>query len=201
MKPTTVDAYILGSAEFARPILEHLRSLIHQACPDVEETIKWSFPNFVFEGTILCHMAAFKQHCTFGFWKAALLNDPHGVLTPTGESAMGHLGKLTSLDDLPPDHLLLDLLKQAVQLNRDKVPLPSKPKGEKKVLEVPEYFTKALSGNAAAKAAFEKFSYSHKKEYLEWITSAKTEATRLKRIQTALEWLETGKGRNWKHEK
>ncbi|MBK8490084.1 MAG: YdeI/OmpD-associated family protein [Saprospirales bacterium] len=196
-----VDAYISGSADFAQPILKHLRGLIHQACPDVEETIKWSFPNFVYEGSILCHMAAFKQHCTFGFWKAVLLNDPHSILTSTGETAMGHLGKITCMEDLPPDEVLLDLLKQAAQLNRDKVPLPPKPKSEQKELEVPEYFLLALADNPKAKAVFSTMSYSHKKEYLEWIMEAKTEATRQKRIQTALEWMVEGKGRNWKYDK
>lgn len=197
-----IDAYIEKSAEFAKPILQHLRRLVHTGCPGVEETLKWSFPYFVYKGENLCYMASFKQHCTFGFWKYALLDDPKGHLTPTGETAMGHLGRIARLEDIPPDEILIGFIKQAARLNEEKVPLPQKAKpAEKKELAIPDYFLQALEKNPKAKAVFEKFSYSHQYEYLEWVTGAKTEATRLKRLETTMEWLAEGKGLNWKYER
>jgi len=202
-KDPRVDAYIVKSAEFARPILEHFRALIHKTCPDVRETMKWSFPHFEYKG-VLCSMAAFKQHCAFGFWKGAIMKDPHGYFNPPENKAMGHLGRITSLSDLPPDKHLIAYIKEAIELNERGVPLPSLRKnGEKnkKELKVPGYITKALKKNKKALETFEGFSYNHKKEYVEWITEAKTEETRNKRIATMLEWLAEGKPRNWKYMK
>lgn len=198
-KDKRVDAYITKSADFAKPILNHLRALVHKACPEVEETIKWSFASFDYKG-MLCSMAAFKQHCTFGFWKAALIKDPYNYLGAAKESAMGHLGRITSLKDLPSDKIMIDYIKQAVKLNVDGVKLPSKPKSTaKKELIIPNYFQQILNKHKKALQVFEKFSYSHKKEYIEWITEAKTEATRNKRIDQTIEWLGEGKSRNWKY--
>ncbi len=194
-----VDEYINRSADFARPILSHLRALIHQADPRITETIKWGFPNFEYKG-IVCSMASFKQHCSFSFWKASVLKDPHQILSAIGETAMGHFGKIKSLDDLPSDEILMEYIKEAVQLNEADVKVPARAKpAASKELEVPEYLLEALSGNEKAKATFDSFSYSNKKEYVEWLTEAKTEATREKRLQTAIEWMAEGKIRNWKY--
>ena len=197
-----IDAYIAKSEPFAQEILHHLRELVHQACPQTEETIKWGFPHFEYKG-ILCSMASFKQHCAFTFWKGSIMSDPEGMLALVGErTAMGHLGRIQSLKDLPSDDILLRYLAEAIRLNAEGIPLPPKAnKGERPELVVPDYFREALSQSPKALATFEAFSYSHKRDYLEWITEAKTEATRQKRIATALEWLTEGKGRNWKHEK
>ena len=198
-----VDAYIEKAQPFAKPILTHLRDLVHKACPDVEETIKWSFASFDYKGPF-CSMAAFKQHCTFGFWKYALMKDPKGYLGERfnkGGEAMGNLGRITGMKDLPPDKVIIDLIKQAKKLNDDDVKLPPRPKTEKKELVIPDYFTKALSKNTKALQVFEGFSPSHKREYVEWITDAKTEDTRNRRMDTALEWIGEGKGRNWKYER
>lgn len=200
-KDQRVDAYIAKSQDFAKPIMEHLRELVHKAHPDIEETIKWGFPHFQYKG-IVCSMAAFKQHCAVVFWKAAIMSDPILVKNAEAESSMGHLGKITSLKDLPKDKTLLSFIKEAVKLNEDDVKLPSKPKPkEKKEIVVPGYFTKALKKNKKANEVFNNFAYSHKKEYVEWITEAKTDETRNKRIATALEWIAEGKGRNWKYAK
>src|SRR5215213_2106905 len=110
-----IDAYIAKSADFAKPILTHLRALVHAACPDIEETWKWSFPHFDYKGTV-CSMAAFKRHCSFGFWKASLMKDSHRLLT-AGSEAMGQLGQIKSLADLPPDALLIAYVREAVELN------------------------------------------------------------------------------------
>jgi uncharacterized protein YdeI (YjbR/CyaY-like superfamily) len=146
-------------------------------------------------------MASFKQHAVFGLWKAALMKDPVLVETAKSEVAMGHLGKLTSLKDLPPDKKITAWIKEAMALTDKGIKLPSKAKTtEKKELIVPDYFTKALSKNKAAKQTFDNFAWSHRKEYLQWITEAKTEETRNKRMATALEWLAEGKNRNWKYQ-
>jgi uncharacterized protein YdeI (YjbR/CyaY-like superfamily) len=197
-----VDAYVAKSAPFAQPILEHLRELVHTACPDVVETIKWSFPHFDYKG-MLCNMAAFKNHCSFGFWKGALMSDPNKVMTPVGRTSMGSFDRITSLDDLPSDKIMLAYIREAMKLNDENLKLPVKKTSTKKAAEVkvPAYFTQVLKKDKKAYATFTAFSPSHRKEYVEWITEAKTEETRKKRIETAIEWLSEGKSRHWKYVK
>ncbi len=198
-KNKQVDAYIAKAAPFARSILNHLRQLVHQACPEVQETIKWGFPHFEYHG-ILCSMAAFKQHCAFTFWKAALLSDTHKVFSQVKDKAMGHLGKLASDQDLPGDDVLLLYIREAMQLNKEGRKLPARTANRiKNDLEIPVYFSQVLKRNKQARATFENFSYSNKKEYLEWFQEAKSEDTRDKRIAQALDWLAKGKVRNWKY--
>ena len=192
-----VDAYIERSAEFARPILMHIRKLVHRACPDVEEKIKWGMPHFDHKGP-LCHMAAFKQHCAFGFWKQPLLEQD---AFPAEKTAMGGFGRVENRKDLPSDKVLLGLIRQAMELNEKGIKLPQKKPAERAELVVPEILAKALAKNKNAKAAFDNFSYSHRKEYIEWINEAKTDPTREKRTATAIEWLSEGKSRNWKYER
>lgn len=201
-KDKAMDAYIAKSADFAKPILNHLRQLVHNVCPEVEEKMKWSMPHFDYKGEMMCAMAAFKQHASFGFWKAALMKDPVLIASAKTEVAMGHLGKITSLKDLPGDKKLTAWIKEAMELNDKGIKLPAKATvTEKKELAVPDYFTKALAKNKKAQKVWDGFAYSHKKEYLQWITDAKTEATRESRMATAFEWIAEGKGRNWKYEK
>jgi uncharacterized protein YdeI (YjbR/CyaY-like superfamily) len=191
-----IDAYIAKSADFARPILTHLRDVVHAACPDVEETMKWNFPHFQYRG-MLCSMAAFKEHCTFGFWKGVLVLDAGAG---ADEKAMGQLGRITRLADLPAWKVLSGYIKKAMKLNDEgvKSPVRSKPKPARELV-VPEALTTALQANEKARAAFEKFSPSHKREYVEWITEARTEATRIRRLETAIAWMAEGKPRNWKY--
>lgn len=199
-KEIKIDNYIAGAADFAKPILNHIRELVHNACPGVEEKIKWGMPFFDYKGEMLCHMASFKHHAVMSFWKAILMKDPVLVENARSESAMGHLGRLTTLKDLPPDKKITAWIKEAMQLTDKGIKLPVKAKpAVKPALTVPEYFTKALAKNKKAKQVFENFAYAHKKEYLQWITEAKTEETRIKRMETALEWIAEGKGRNWKY--
>lgn len=193
-----IDAYISGSAEFAKPVLQHLRELVHRACPDVQETIKWGFPNFEYHG-ILCSMASFKQHCSFGFWKASLMEDYEKRISPIGKTAMGNFGKITSLKDLPPDRLLLKYIKEACRLNKSGAKVLKPKVVERKALVVPPDFKKALAKNKLAKSTFDGFSYSNKKDYVEWITEAKAAETRAKRMETTIIWLSEGKIRNWKY--
>jgi len=201
-RDTRVDTYVEGAQDFAKPILIHLRELMHITCPDVEETWKWSFPIFMYRGAILCNMAAFKQHCSFGFWKASIMQDSDNILTVGDKAGMGHLGKIESLKDLPKDAVLKKYIKEAMKLNEEGVKLPPRNKvseKEKKELEVPDYFIKELKKNTTAKKIFDAFSYSHKKEYIEWMEEAKTVVTRNKRMAQTIEWLTEGKSRNWKY--
>ena len=191
-----IDAYIEKSRDFARPILEHLRKLVHKACPDVEETIKWGSPHFDYKGS-LAGMASFKEHCAFGFWKHALLAGD-GNLERT---AMGSFGRITSLKDLPKDKEIVALIHQAMELNEKGIKVPKKPAVASGEVVVPKELTAALAKNKKAKASFDTGSPSHRREYVEWITEAKTEPTRDKRIATAIEWLSEGKSRNWKYER
>jgi uncharacterized protein YdeI (YjbR/CyaY-like superfamily) len=197
-----VDAYIAKSADFAQPILSHLRQLVHKGCPGVIETMKWSMPFFDYEGSPLCNMAGFKQHCSFGFWNASLLKDPEGILQVKDKNAMGHFDRITSLKDLPGDKILIAYIKEAALLNEKGIKKPGPAaKAPKAALPEPVELTAALKKNKKARMAFDAFPPSHRREYIEWITEAKTEATREKRIATTVEWLVEGKSRNWKYQK
>ncbi len=196
-----IDAYIARSADFARPILTHLRELVHTACPEVEETIKWGMPFFDYKGPF-CSMAAFKQHAIFGFWKGSLLEDRQNFLRSRhseGGEAMGNLGKLTDMESMQPDDVIIDFIKQAKMLNDKGIKLPAKPKIQKSDLEAPDYFLAALNNNKEALKTYTVFSPSNKKEYLEWVSSAKGEDTRTRRLETAMEWMAEGKVKNWKY--
>lgn len=193
-----VDVYIAKAAPFAKPILTHLRKLVHAACPHVEEHIKWGMPVFATYGANICNIAAFKQHCSFGFWKASLMEDKKGILQKEG---MGSLGKIASLADLPPEKVLIAYLKEADKLNKDKIKLPAKAALPKQELVTPQALAAALKKNKPALKVFDAFSYSCRKEYIEWINDAKTEETRNKRVETAVEWIAEGKDRNWKYKK
>lgn len=196
-----IDAYITKSAPFAKPILNHLRAIVHKGCPQVVETMKWSFPTFEHHG-LMCGMGSFKEHCTFGFWKASLMKDRKLLEMAQSEEAMGHLGRITSIKDLPADSVLLGYVREAAALNESGVKLPRRkatPESVKKALKAPPVLTKALARNAKAKRTFDAFSYSNKKDYIDWITEAKTEETRTRRLQTAVAWMAEGKVRNWKY--
>jgi uncharacterized protein YdeI (YjbR/CyaY-like superfamily) len=187
-----VDAYIEQSADFAKPILTRLRELVHAACPDAKETIKWGAPYFDYRGP-LCGMVAFKRHCAFVFWKGTLI-----VENPSDE-AMGQLGRIESLSDLPPKKILRSWLEKAARLNAEGVKAPRGTRAPKPPAKVPPDLEKALRRNARARAAFEGFSPSHRREYVEWIEEAKREETRRRRLATAIEWMAEGKPRHWKH--
>jgi uncharacterized protein YdeI (YjbR/CyaY-like superfamily) len=197
-----IDAYMAKAGDFAKPVLEHLRKLVHKACPGVEETIKWGFPHFDYQGNMLCAMAAFKQHCAFGFWKASLLKDPEGVLERGGNASAGSVGRIMSKKDLPADKILIAYIKEAVSLNETGVKLPARKKSApKKEGPIPPVLAAALKKNKKAQAAFDAFPPSHRREYIAWIDEAKTEETQLRRVATALEWIAEGKARNWKYQK
>jgi uncharacterized protein YdeI (YjbR/CyaY-like superfamily) len=187
-----VDAYIERSAEFARPILERLREVVHAACPGVQETMKWSSPHFDYRGP-LCGMAAFKEHCGFGFWKGTLI-----VENPS-EAAMGQLGRLTRIGDLPPRKTLMAWIRKAMELNEAGVKAPRVVRAKKPAPAVPDDLRVALRKNARARATFEGFSPGHRREYVEWIEEAKRAETRARRLAAAVEWMADGKSRNWKY--
>ncbi len=195
-----VDQYILNAQPFAQPILEHLRIIIHETCTTAEETIKWGMPHFEYNGKNLCSFAAFNKHCALTFWMASEMKTFQKLNNGSVEG-MGHFGKITSIKELPSNKDLKACIKEAMVLLDNGFVLKKKKPEDKKELAVPEYFTKALNKNKKAKANFEKVSYSWKKEYIEWISDAKTDTTRKKRMNTAIEWIEEGKGRNWKYEK
>jgi hypothetical protein len=191
-----VDAYIAGAAPFARPILAHLRHVIHAACPDVEEGIKWSMPFFVYRGN-LCHMAAFKAHCALGFWRG---KEIPGLPDDAGEEGMGDLGRILSLDDLPPKRKLTSFVRAAMKLNEADVK-PVRATKTRAELDMPVGFAAALAKHPVAARHFDAFSPRAKYDYLEWIIEAKRETTRTSRIATALEWIAEGKTRHWKYQK
>lgn len=190
-----IDAYIARQGDFARPILERIRSDFHAALPDVEEGMRWSMPAFLHKGRPLANMAAFKAHATLGFWRGSEI-----VQTAVAEKAMGQFGRLTSVDDLPAADALQALIRQAASL-AEKGPAPRPKSASKPELGVPEDFATALAEQPAAVACFESFSPSCRREYLEWVIEAKRPETRSRRIAQAVEWIAEGKRRHWKYEK
>lgn len=194
-KDPRVDAYIGKAEPFAKPILKHLRKIVHAGCPDVEETIKWGFPFFEYKG-VMCFMSGFKNHCTFGFWKGSLVFGS----SKAKEEAMEQFGRITSLKDLSSEKILIDYVRRAAALNEKgvKVPRPAR-STRKKALVIPDDLKAALRGNKKAQKTFENFSYTNKKEYVEWITGAKRGETRRKRLKTAIDWMAQGKVHNWKY--
>jgi uncharacterized protein YdeI (YjbR/CyaY-like superfamily) len=164
----------------------------------MEETLKWGFPHFMYKG-ILCSMASFKHPCAFEFWKGALVFDSIPGVNKRKDTALGQLRRITTIEDLPDKEVLTRCIIEAVRLNETGTKLPTKPKPAKKELVVPDDLMAGLKKNKKALTTFESFSYSHRKEYVEWVTEAKTEATRMKRLTTAIEWMAEGKSRNWKH--
>jgi uncharacterized protein YdeI (YjbR/CyaY-like superfamily) len=196
-----IDAYIEKSGDFAKPILNHLRQLVHKASPQITETMKWSSPFFEYKG-VLCFMGAFKQHCAFGFWKANTLPDPHGLIKDEGSA--GSIGRLTTLADLPDDDILISYIRQAIELKNnpsaaDFAPKPKKQAAATTALSTPDYLIELLSDNPQAAEYFERFSPSQKKEYITWFEEAKTEATRNKRLAEGIAWISEGKTRHWKY--
>ena len=190
-----MDAYIVKSPDFAKPILTLLRRLAHSACPEVEETLKWGMPHFLHKG-ILFGMAGFKQHCMLHFWKGDLVLGENFKATNRG---MNQFGRITALSDLPDEQVLCRYIQRAVELNEAGVKkTPREPKPKKKLV-LPKSFLAALNKDKKARTKFENFSYSHQKEYVEWIADAKREEPRARRIAIALEWLAQGKSRNWKY--
>jgi len=198
-KDPRIDTYIAKAAPFAQPILRHIRKLVHQSCPDVQETVKWGMPHFEHQG-VLCHMASFKAHCAFGFWRASEFD---GVPRAARTSAMGQFGRITSKADLPSDKALAGLVKQAVALNaagkKKKAPTKKAAKTPRAVV-VPAALLAALNKNKKARAGFDGMSPSHQREYCEWIAEAKRDETRARRVQTAVAQLCEGKSMNWKYE-
>ena len=192
-KDPRVDTFIADAQPFARPILERIRKAVHAGCPDVEEDIKWRQAAFMYKG-ILCGMASHKAHVTFGFWDQMVGDNAKA------NEAGGQLGRIESVDDLPSEKQLVAMVKDAVA-KRDAGIKPTRAKTAPKApIEMPGAFAAALKKNKKAQTAFDAFSPSHRREYLEWITEAKQEATRDRRIAQAVEWLAEGKSRNWKYE-
>jgi len=190
-----VDAYIAKSQPFARPILEKVRARVHAVLPEVEETMKWSMPTYTVGGKIVLITSAFKAHAALNFWRGQEIGDG----SPKA-GAMGQFGRLTSVEDLPPDTELDALIGEAAALAKT-APAPRKTKHEPKPApEMHPDFASALAKADKAKSTFDNFPPSCRREYLEWISEAKRDETRNKRIATAVEWLAEGKRRNWKYE-
>lgn len=203
MKHTSIDSYIEHAEPFAIPILKKMRAWVHKACPEVTESLKWGMPAFDYKGP-LCSMASFKQHCVFAFWKEELISDPDQILQKRamkGGTAMGHLGRIIKVSELPPDKVMIGFIRQVMKLNEEGVKVAKKKVLLSEIPEMPAEFKKALTKNKEASLNFKKFTPSAQKDYINWIAEAKTETTRMKRIDTSIEWISEGKRRNWKYEK
>ncbi len=191
-----IDDYIERQAEFAKPILRHLRDAVHAACPEAEEAVKWGMPAFMYKGEILANMAAFKAHATFGFWRGSLILGED----ERQRTAMGQFGRLTSIQDLPEPETLAALIQKAMALT-DQGVKPARNKTAKEAAPTPADLATALQENPAAHATFETFPPGCQREYIDWVLEAKRPETRAKRVAQAVEWMAEGKRRNWKYEK
>jgi uncharacterized protein YdeI (YjbR/CyaY-like superfamily) len=206
-----IDAFIAKSADFAKPILGHLRKLVHRGCPEAEETLKWGMPHFMYGGELLCGMAAFKAHAAFGFWKGALVTGTPKAGAKAGgktngetqEKGMGQFGCLTSVKDLPSDKIMLGYIRTAMKLTDEGVKSPTRGKAAKPKppLKPPAWFLTALKIDKAAAKTYAAFSPSKQREYVEWLVDAKTDATREKRLAMAIAWMAEGKEYNWKYKR
>ena len=191
-----IDAYIEHARPFAQPILKRIRKTVHAGCPDVVETLKWSVPAFEYKGP-MCGMAAFKAHCLWGFWKAALMKT---MPKDPAHKAMGGFGRFETIDELPTEAAMIRMVKEAAALNDAGVKVP-RTVTARKPLKAPAHMLAAIKKNKKAHAAYQALSPSHQREYVEWITDAKAEETRARRLTTAVQWLSEGKRRNWKYER
>ena len=189
-----VDAYIADAAPFAQPILKHFRAVVHRACPDVTETIKWRFPHFDYKG-LLCGMAAFKAHCAFTFWKGTVI---FGTKNES-DKAMGRLGRVTSIKDLPDEKILAGYVRKSVELNEQGTKSSVRTRQPREPIRVPPDLADALKKNAKARTTFENFSPTNQREYVEWLMGAKRQDTRERRLRTAIQWLSEGKPHNWRY--
>lgn len=194
MRDDRIDAYIEKAAPFARPILGQLRDWIHAACPEAEETMRWSSPSFTYKGRILAGMAAFKAHASFGFWQG------EAAAGEKGEGAMGQLGRLTSLADLPDEAAFRAMVEKAMALGETGAKRPAK-HVPRAAIAMPDDFNDAIEIAPAAAATWAGFPPGKRHDYLEWVTEAKRPDTRAKRIAQSVEWLAEGKARHWKYEK
>ena len=192
-----VDAYIAKSADFAKPIIARVREMVHAACPDVEETIKWGSPFVDYKSQMMCAVAAFKQHCALIFWKAPLI----AGLPRNGDKSRGSFGHITSVQDLPPKTQFNGFLKAAMKLNDAGITVKRPKAGTKPESSVPKELAAALETNKKANAAFANFPPSHRRDYCEWVSEAKREETKAKRVAQAVEWIAERKSRNWKYER
>lgn len=195
-----IDAYIQRASPEFQLMMERLRDAVHRHCPEIEETLKWSMPSFIYRGKILCAMAAFKQHMSFGYWEHEAVKGADAV-----RDGMGSYGKMRGPANMPKAAALKNDIRKAMTLIDEMLSgvAPVKPKAAKKAkpaLSVPEDFQLALARKPKALKYFDAFSPSQRREYVEWIVEAKREDTRTRRIAQAVEWLSEGKRRNWKYE-
>jgi uncharacterized protein YdeI (YjbR/CyaY-like superfamily) len=196
-KDPRIDAYIAKAQPFAQPILRRIRKAVHTACPEATETVKWSMPAFDYKGPLV-GMAAFKAHCALGFWKASLMKT---VPKEARTQAMGQFGRFESIDDVPSEAALVRMIKEAAALNESGAKVVRRKAGPKPPPKAPADMLAALKKNRKARAAWQAFPPSHQREYIEWITEAKTGETRARRLGTAVGWIAEGKARNWKYER
>lgn len=196
-----VDAFAEKIEDFAKPIFAHLRALLHATCPEVVEEIKWGNPHFDYKGDMMCIFAAYKNHCSFTFYKDSLMGDARLKANDGMPAAKRFMGKLTNVADLPSDRELKSWIKEAMALNEQGLKLPAREPKAPKTVEMPAAFAEKLDADTKIKKIFESKSASFQKEYNVWIGEAKTEVTRDKRIEEAISWIAEGKGRFWKYAK
>jgi uncharacterized protein YdeI (YjbR/CyaY-like superfamily) len=192
-KDPRVDAYIAKAEPFAKPILTRFRKAVHAGCPEVTETLKWSVPHFDYKG-VLGGMAAFKAHCRVGFWKQALLTSAPKT------SQKWPMANVASLADMPDERTLTKMAKEAAALNEAGVKVKRTAKA-RPALVAPAGMLAAIKADKKAWAAWQAFSPSARRDYVECITEAKSDATRDRCLETAVEWIAEGKRRNWKYER
>lgn len=194
-KDPRIDDYIDNAPSFAKPILKHLRKIVHAGCPKAEETMKWRMPFFEYRGKILCGMAAFKAHCAFHFKNGELVFGSRAG----EEKAMGQFGRIILIDDLPNEKILIGYVRKAAELKDQGVRPPPEKRTKREPLPVPPFLADALRKNVKARETFKNFSATNQRDYIEWLTEAKQDETRARRLKEAVAWMAEGRPRNWKY--
>lgn len=188
----SVDEFIERAQPFAKPILTHVRERVHTLVPDVREDIRWRMPAFMRGNSILLIVGAFKAHVAINFWRG------DSVVPHETSGALGQLGRLTTLDDLPAE---FDALILAAADTANAPPTRRKREASSPPAQIHPHLSAALDGAPAARACFDAFTPAQQRDYVEWIADAKQEQTRARRIAQAIEWIGEGKRRNWQYER
>jgi hypothetical protein len=194
-----INQYMAELPEWQRRMLVRLRQLIHEAAPEVEEAWRWDKPHFDNAG-IMVGLCAFKEHVAVWFHKGALLKDTKKLFEATARTEeKGMRAYKLHEGDKINEAAFLDLVKQAVAVN-DKGTKLREAKPTKKALVVPEDLEQVLRKDPTAWANWEAFPVGHRRAYVEWVTDARQEETRKRRIAQSLEKIREGEQQEERHQ-
>lgn len=190
-----ISQYIESADVKKKEILQRLRDFLNRDDFGLTEDWKWHAPNFNSNGMV-CWLAFFKSHVGLNFFKGSLIEDLHGLYDNASMDKGNRIIKYKTINEIN-ENLLEYYIYEAIKHNKEGAKITSK----KVEIEVPKDLAKALEKDIMAKDFFTNLAPGYKRDYIDWIISAKQEKTRLKRLETTLEWLGQGKKKNWRYKK